>query len=370
MSKLNELAGLGQSVWYDYIRRDLLTGGGLQDLIEKGVSGVTSNPAIFEKAIAGSNDYDVAMAKLVAREMAVSEIYEAMAFEDIAMAADLLRPVYKAAGGRDGFVSLEVDPALAHDTKMTVEEAKRLYKTLDRPNVMIKVPATPAGIPAIESLIAAGVNVNVTLIFGLDHYQAVAEAFIAGAERLSETGPSVTCGHAVERIASVASFFVSRVDTAVDKILEEKAKIELQGKAAVANAKVAYARYQQLFGTRRWEKLARAGAGVQRVLWASTSTKNPDYPATLYVDQLIGPDTVNTIPPSTLESFIAQGKVEQTLTRDLAGARAHLAHLAELGIDLNAIADNLQDQGVDAFARPFAKLMESISAKKNRLRGT
>ena len=367
MSKLLELEKLGQSVWFDFIRRSLVISGELQNLIEKGVRGVTSNPAIFEKAIAGSSDYDEDIIRLIKADKSVDDIYEALAFEDISGAADLLKNVYEISDGKDGYVSLEVNPHLADDTEKTIQEAIRLFETLRRPNVMIKVPATDAGIPAITALIASGVNVNVTLIFGLENYRAVAEAYLAGLERLAQSGPTVTAGHTVDRVASVASFFVSRVDSAVDKELEKKGQNHLQGKTAIANSKLAYSEFTKIFSGSRWEKLSGKGARVQRVLWASTSTKNPDYKDTLYVDELIGPDTVNTMPPSTLESFIDHGKVAETLMQGLDEARRHIAKLAELGIDLDAITRQLQIDGVTAFAKPFDALMKSIAEKRQRL---
>jgi transaldolase len=367
MSKLLELEKLGQSVWFDYIRRSLITSGELQNLIEKGVRGVTSNPAIFEKAIAGSKDYDDDIIRLIKADKSVDDIYEALAFEDISGAADLLKNIYETSGGKDGYVSLEVNPHLAEDTEKTIQEAIRLFETLHRPNVMIKVPATKAGIPAITALIAAGVNVNVTLIFGLENYKAVAQAYLAGLEKLAETGPTATAGHAVDRVASVASFFVSRVDSAVDKELQKINNTQLQGKIAIANSKLAYEEFTNIFGGPRWQKLKDKGAQVQRVLWASTGTKNPDYSDTLYVDELIGPDTVNTLPPATLDSFIDHGKVAETLTDGLDGARQQIAKLAELGIDLDAITQQLQEDGVMAFSKPFDALMKSIAEKRRNL---
>jgi len=367
MSKLLELEKLGQSVWFDFIRRSLITSGKLQALIDKGVRGITSNPAIFEKAIAGSSDYDAAIKELIKTDLSIAEIYESLAIEDIGLAADLLQKIYASADAKDGYVSLEVDPHLAHDTAKTVAEARRLFETLKRPNVMIKVPATPAGIPAVAQLISAGVNVNVTLIFGLENYEAVANAYLAGLENLAASGPSVKGGLAVDRVASVASFFVSRVDTAVDRALSEKNVTDLQGKIAVANSKIAYAEFKQIFSGPRWDNLKNKGARVQRVLWASTGTKNPAYPDTLYVDELIGPDTVNTLPPATLDSFMDHGRVAETLTRGVDDARRHIARLAEVGIDLNAVTRQLQDEGVVAFAKPFDALMQSIAAKKQTL---
>lgn len=361
MTKLHQLAELGQSVWLDYIRRSLLDSGDLEGWIDRGIRGVTSNPSIFEKAIAGSTDYDAALRELVDEGRSTPQIYEALALDDIARAADLLRPVYERTGGLDGYVSLEVDPGLAHDTPRTVTEARRFHRALGRPNVLFKVPATAAGIPAIETLIGDGINVNVTLIFALSQYEAVAEAYIAGLERLSAGAGDVA------KVASVASFFVSRVDTAVDRALQERGEIPLQGHIAVANAKVAYARSKRIFAGERWERLAAQGARVQRLLWASTSTKNPLYPDTKYVDELIGADTVNTIPPKTLSLFIDHGVVAATIETNVEEAQASLQQLGNLGIDLDEITDQLLDEGVQAFANAFDSLLSSISEKKNRL---
>jgi len=367
MPELAQLEKLGQSVWLDFIRRSLITSGEMATLVAQGVQGMTSNPAIFEKAIAGSADYDDEIQSLVKAGMSVDAIYETLAIKDIQMAADVLAPVYRSTGGRDGYVSLEVSPFLARDTERTTAEAKRLFEAVGRPNLMIKIPATPEGLPAIAASLAAGVNVNVTLIFGLENYRAVAEAYVAGLERLAVKGPSAKGGHPVNRIASVASFFVSRVDTAVDKELEKKGAKTLLGKIAVANCKLAYAEYRSMIGRPRWRELAAKGARPQRVLWASTSTKNPAYPDTLYVDELIGPDTVNTLPPETLKAFVDHGRPSESLTRDLEGARAQVRRLAELGIDLEAVTRRLQEEGVEAFAKPFQALLDSIDAKRRRL---
>jgi transaldolase len=367
MSKLAELEKLGQSVWFDFIRRSLITSGELKELIAKGVRGITSNPAIFEKAIAGSSDYDEDIQKLSQAGKSVDEIYEALAFEDIGRAADLLRETYDASDGIDGYVSLEVNPHLADKTEETIQEAIRLYQTLERPNVMIKVPATAAGLPAITELIGAGINVNVTLIFGLENYKAVADAYISGLEKLALNGPTAAAGHPVNQVASVASFFVSRVDSAIDKELEKLNQRQMLGKSAIANSKLAYAEFKKIFSGQRWQLLKDRGARVQRVLWASTSTKNPDFVDTLYVDELIGPDTVNTIPPATLDSFIDHGRVAETLTKDGEQAQRQIEKLAELGIDLQAVTQQLQDDGVAAFAKPFDALMQSIAEKRDRL---
>lgn len=368
MSKLINLEKMGQSIWLDYIKRSLLTSGELKQMVDQGLKGVTSNPAIFEKAIAGSNDYDDDLKQLVKADHSIEQIYEALAIKDITLAADTLRGVYDSTNGKDGYVSLEVSPELAYKTDQTIAEAKRLFETVNRPNVMIKVPATKQGIPAIAELIGCGVNVNVTLIFSLQNYKAVSEAHQTGLEQLTETGPCVKRGHAVDRVASVASFFVSRVDTAVDKELERIGNHDLQGKIAVANSKLAYVEYKNIIRQPRWQQLAAKGAQVQRVLWASTSTKNPDYPDNLYVDELIGPDTVNTLPPATLESFIDHGRVAETLTQGLEQAQNQIAQLADLGIDLDAVTQKLQDDGVVAFAKPFAKLLESIAEKCKQLK--
>ncbi len=362
MSKLHELHDLGQAIWLDFIRRELISSGGLQELVDQGVRGVTSNPSIFEKAIAGSADYDQELPALVEAGLSVEEIYEALAFEDIGRAADVLRPLYDESGGADGFVSLEVSPTLAHDTEGTIADARRLYKRINRPNLMIKVPATPAGIPAIETLIGEGINVNATLIFSIAHYEAVAEAYIAGLEKLATTSEG-----SLDRVASVASLFVSRVDTAVDRELEAVGEGELQGKIAVANAKMAYARFQELFTGERWERLAARGARVQRPLWASTGTKNPSYSDTLYLDELIGPDTVNTVPPATLEAFMDHGRVATTVESELYRARRDLVRLAELGIDLEAVNQKLQDDGVAAFAKAFEGLLASVAERRAAL---
>jgi transaldolase len=364
MTPLDQLTELGQAVWFDYIRRSFTRSGDLQALIDQGVRGVTSNPAIFEKAIAGSDDYDADIQRLAGENRSVNEIYEALAIEDIRQAADLLRPLYYRTDGRDGYVSLEVSPTLAHDTAGTVADAKRLFAATDRPNLMIKIPATPAGIPAIESVIAAGINVNVTLIFSLAQYEAAAGAYIDGLETL------LTAGGKLAQTASVASFFVSRVDTAVDDALEKIDRSDLQGTTAIDNARLAYARFREIFSGDRWNRLAAAGARVQRPLWASTGTKNPTYSDTLYVDHLIGPDTVNTLPPATLKAFIDHGRASVTIDKDVAAARSRIAALADIGISLETITKQLLDQGVAAFAKPFENLMRSLEEKKDRLAGS
>ena len=366
MTKLHELADQGQSVWYDNIRRALLDSGEMADLIDQGVTGVTSNPTIFEKAIAGSVDYDGALHELVEQKLEVARIYEKLVLDDIGRTADLLRPIYDRTEGLDGFVSIEVNPMLAYDSQGTILEAKQLFKDLGRPNVMIKVPATKEGVAAVRALIAEGINVNVTLIFSIEHYVAVAEAYLAGLE------DRLAAGESDLKVASVASFFISRVDTAVDRTLGgigagATAASELKGSAGIANAKLAYARFKEIYSGERWERLAAGGARAQRQLWASTSTKNPTLPDTLYVDSLIGPETVNTIPPATLQSFIDHGTVSRSLDHDVEAAEAHLVHLAGIGLDLASITDDLQEDGVAAFARSFEALMNAIALKRERL---
>ncbi len=361
MTKLHELQELGQSIWYDNISRDILDSGEMQRLIDMGIVGVTSNPSIFKAAIADSNHYDAAIRELTAVGKNVSEIYEALALEDISRAADLFRPVYDATDGLDGYISIEVDPNLAHDTDGTIAEAQRLFKLLARPNIMIKVPATPAGIPAFETLISQGVNVNVTLMFSLGHYEDVAMAYIRGVQRLAANGGDV------HKVASVASFFISRIDTAVDKALQATGEEALMGQIAIANAKMTYSRFQDIFSSPMWQDLVDQGARVQRPLWASTSTKNPAYRDTLYVDALIGPHTVNTAPPQTVEAFLDHGLVAPTLTADMDVAEELLEYLQELDIDLNAITQKLQDDGVQAFADAFQAMMDAIVQKQQTL---
>ncbi len=358
MTTMHNAAELGQAIWLEFIRRSFTETVKLAALVEDGLRGVTSNPTIFDKAISGSDDYDEDLKRLVEEGASVDEIYDAIVIKDIQMAADTLRGVYDATEGLDGYVSLEVSPDLAYETQATIKEAKRLFKAVDRPNVMIKVPATEAGTPAIEALIGAGINVNVTLIFSLAQYEAAAEAYISGLETLLKSGGDL------KRVASVASFFVSRVDTQADAALEEAGEKDLQGKIAIANAKIAYARFKAIFSKERWDHLVQYGARVQRPLWASTSTKNPDYPDTLYVDSLMGPHTVNTLPPHTLEAFLDHGKVERAVDDDVEEARAKLERLEALGIDLDAITDKLLENGVQSFADSFASLMKSITARR------
>lgn len=352
---------LGQSIWYDNIRRAMLDSGELQRLVDKGITGVTSNPTIFEKAIAGSQDYDQALLSLAGQELSTDAIFEVLALDDIRAAADILRPVYERTSGKDGYVSLEVRPTLADDLQGTIDEARRLFAALNRPNVMIKVPATAEGVQAVEALTAEGINVNVTLIFSVQQYQAVAEAYIAGLEKRAADG------YAIDNLASVASFFVSRIDTIVDERLASAGNHDLLGKIAIANAKVAYARFGEMFSGERWARLAMLGARVQRPLWASTGVKNPAYPDTLYVDALIGPDTVNTVPPATLQAFLDHGHVMSTLGAGLQDAAADLEQLRTLNIDLDEIARKLLDDGVGAFIKSYRALLLAIEEKRARL---
>ena len=359
MSRLTALwEEQGQAVWLDFIERSLLVGGGLDSLVEgDGVRGVTSNPSIFQKAIEGSDAYD-AVVDAVIREnpnTTTTGLYEALAIEDIRAATDILRAVWETSSGGDGYVSLEVSPRLARDTEGTVVEARRLWRTVDRPNLMIKVPATAEGIPAIERLIGEGINVNATLMFSLADYEAVAHAYLRGLEACAEPAG----------VASVASFFVSRVDTKVDKELEAigtEDALALRGKAAVANAKLAYRRFEEIFRGEAFAPLAVRGARVQRPLWASTGTKNPAYSDVLYVDELIGPETVNTLPVATMDAFRDHGCVRATLREDLAAAEATFAGLAALGVDLDAVTAELQVEGVAAFAASFEQLLAALDA--------
>ena len=358
---------LGQSTWHDNIRRGLLTSGKLAELIRLGITGLTSNPTIFEKAIAGSTDYDSALLELARSGASPAQAFDTLALEDIRDAADVLRSVYDHTNGDDGYASLEVPPSLAYDTEATVAEARRLFALLDRPNVMVKVPATPEGIPAVRRLIADGININVTLVFSLELYRRVMEAYVAGLEEL------IAQGKDPRTVASVASFFVSRVDTLVDGVLHERindgeAELEpLLGKAAVANARVAYALFRQAFGQERFAALRAKGARVQRPLWASTSTKDPAYSDTLYVDSLVGPDTVNTMPPATITAVLDHGKPSPSLEGSAEEAQATLDALARIGIDMNAVTEKLLSDGVDAFSQSYEAVVASIREKQARL---
>jgi transaldolase/glucose-6-phosphate isomerase len=364
----------GQSVWLDYIRRSLITSGELQHLIdEDGLRGVTSNPAIFEKAIAGSTDYLDILTAVDSRNLDAKTLYERIAFRDIQDAADLLRPVYDQSKKRDGYVSLEVSPHLAGNTDGTLDEARRLWKAVSRPNVMIKVPATAEGIPAIQQLIGEGININVTLLFSQELYERVAEAYLAGLERLAGRGGKL------DQVASVASFFISRIDTAIDGLLTDRLKAatdtretgflkSLIGKVAIANAKLTYQKYRELFSGPRWAKLARQGAQTQRVLWASTGTKNPNYRDTIYVEELIGADTVNTVPPATFDAFRDHGRVRPSLTEDLEAAYDVMRMLAHVGISMQEVTDKLLQDGVSLFEKAFEKLL-AVTDRHDKGRG-
>ena len=364
---LLELESLGQSIWIDFIRRGMISSGQLQRLIEEdGVRGVTSNPSIFEKAIAGSHDYDRDIEEQALRGRGPEEIYEALTVRDVQMTADLLRPHYDRLQGRDGFVSLEVSPLLAHDAERTVEEARRLWEAIDRPNAFIKVPATREGLEPIRRLIGEGINVNVTLLFGLPRYREVAEAYLAGLELLAAKGMPLG------RTASVASFFLSRIDVLADPILEGKARAGgpeakiasgLLGQLAVASAKVAYRMYQSIFGSERFRGLAARGARPQRLLWASTSTKNPAYSDVKYIEPLIGPDTINTLPLETLEAYRDHGRPADRLAEGAEEALEALERLPRVGLSLSQLTQRLEDEGVAKFVEAFGKLMQTLKTR-------
>lgn len=362
LNPLQELGRLGQSPWLDDIRRGWLADGTLARLVEEdGLAGLTSNPAIFEKAIAAGGDYDAAIRGLARAGADAGAIYEALVLEDVRDAADLLAPTYEASGGADGFVSLEVSPHHAHDTTATLEEARRLWRAFGRDNAMIKVPGTAAGLPAIRTLVAEGVNVNVTLLFHVDRYREVVECFIAGLERRREAGQPIA------HVASVASFFLSRIDTLVDRSLDaignDEAKA-LRGKAAIAAARLAYAHYREWTSSERWRHLEAAGGRPQRLLWASTSTKDPAYQDTRYVEALIGPHTVNTMPFETLEAYRDHGHPEPRLERDLDAARETWKALSRLGINPREVGHRLESEGVRKFIDPFDKLHALLEKRR------
>jgi transaldolase len=362
-SRLHELSELGQSVWIDSLSREWLDTGELARMMEEdAVVGVTSNPTIFQKAMATGEWYDEQLREVLNGEDDTKEIFLQLAVRDIEDACDLLRPVYDATNGVDGYVSMEVDPNFAHDTEATIDEATRFHEWIDRPNLYVKIPGTAEGLPAIEEMIARGRNINVTLIFGLDRYVEVTEAYIRGLERL------VASGGDPSTVASVASFFVSRVDTEADRRLDEIGRPELKGKLAIANAKLAYQRYKEIFaGGARWAALAERGATKQRCLWASTSTKNPEYRDVMYVDELIGPETVNTMPKETIEAFQDHGRVALTLEQGLDEARKLFRDLAAAGVDYDDVVATLEREGVEKFADSFRELLEGIEAKRQQL---
>jgi transaldolase len=367
IKSLEKLHSLGQSVWLDYIHREMTRSGRLKELVEKySVTGVTSNPAIFEKAIGGSNYYDDEIKKLIGQGKIAKEIYEILTVQDVQEAADVLRPVYNDTQGLDGFVSLEVSPYLARDTNGTIYEARRLWKEVNRPNVFIKIPATAEGIPAIRQCISEEINVNITLIFGLPRYEKIAQAYIEGLERL------IAQGKPLKQITSVASFFLSRFDVLVDPILEKKIKDGgldsptarlLHGQVAILCAKVAYQIYKPIFDSARFKKLADNGARVQRLLWASTGTKNPSYSDTKYVEPIIGPQTINTMPMETLEAYGNHGEPASRLEENAAQAKHLLSRLTEVGIKIDDVTRQLEEEGIDKFIKPYDSLIESLKKK-------
>ena len=369
-SLIQKLNQIGQSIWYDNIERKLLKDGTLEGMFNRGeIRGITSNPSIFNKAISQSDEYDAEIRSLTQESLSRENVYERLAISDIQTAADLFRPLYDQTNGDDGYVSLEVSPYLAHDADQTISEANRLWNDVNRPNLMVKIPATKAGLPAITETIAAGINVNVTLIFSLDRYREVREAYLAGLEKRASAGKTVA------NIASVASFFISRIDTKVDKQLEsltktatpeEKQRIErLMGKTAVASGKLAFRDYEDTFGDKgtRFGKLKPLGAKRQRVLWASTSTKNPAYPDTKYVEEMIGPLTINTVPPNTLEAFLDHGVVKRTIDQNVEAAHNVMAGLSGVGIDLDQATQDLEAEGVKSFADAYTSLLDSLQKR-------
>jgi len=370
---LLELKKHGQSVWYDNLNRELIASGALQRMVDDdGVSGGTSNPSIFEKAVNTGNAYDEHLRKLVDEGPELPDIYDELTVTDVQQSADLFRAIYDHTAGADGFASLEVSPLIANDTQASIDAAHRLFRELDRPNAMIKIPGTPEGLPAIEQCLADGLNINITLLFGVENYEQVAWAYISALEKRR------AAGQPVDRIASVASFFVSRVDSLTDEKLQQKIESassdseraelkSLLGKAGVANAKIAYAKYQEVFSSPRWKALEDAGARVQRCLWASTSTKNPDYRDVMYIEELIGPDTINTMPQSTLDAFREHGVVAPTLERGVDDAFATIRRLEEVGISFRSVTDELQVDGVRLFSESFAKANDSIRNKRDAL---
>lgn len=364
---IGELKRNGQSIWYDNIERKLLKDGTLAGMVERGeIRGITSNPSIFNNAISNSSEYDQEIESLTKQGLSREDVYEQLAIRDIQNAADMFLPLYQETNGGDGYVSLEVSPFLAHETEKTIIDAKKLWKMVNRPNLMVKIPATLEGLPAITEVISAGINVNVTLIFSITRYQAVMEAYLAGLEK------RVQGGKEIGGIASVASFFISRIDAKVDSQLEEilsktpggEVK-NLLGEAALASGKLAFEAYEEVFGegASRFAALVEVGANKQRALWASTSTKNPQYPDTMYVDELIGPDTVNTVPPKTLVAFFDHGTVERSIDRKVDEAKQVFENLAKAGIDMEQVTEDLESEGVQSFAVAFTSLLDSLQAR-------
>jgi transaldolase len=362
-SRLHTLADYGQSVWIDFLSRDLLRSGELaRRMRDDAVVGVTSNPTIFQKAISAGNAYDEQLREVLAKERDPKEVFLQLAVKDVSDALDLLRPVWDEGSGRDGYVSIEVDPNFAYETQATIDEAQRLHETIDRPNLFVKIPATEPGLPAIEEMIARGRSINVTLIFSLQRYSEVAEAYIRGLERLVEGGGDPSS------VASVASFFVSRVDTETDRRLDESSgHDELKGKLAVANAKLAYQRYKEIFAGERWQALEEEGATPQRCLWASTSTKNPEYRDVMYVEELIGSDTVNTMPEETIEAFQDHGEVAPTLEQGIGEAKRRFEQLEQAGVDYDDVTATLEREGVEKFSDSFSDLLDGIRSKSGEL---
>ena len=370
-NRIRDLLSQGQSVWLDFISRDLISRGALARMIEEdGLRGMTSNPSIFEKAVSGSRAYDAEITALGREGFGAPAVFDRLAIADVTSACDAFAGVYRESGGGDGFVSIEVAPSLAYDAEGTLLEARRLFAAVDRPNVLVKIPGTRQGLPAIRAAIAAGVNINITLLFSLQNYAEVAEAYMAGLEERLAGGLPLT------GVASVASFFVSRIDTLVDGWLEEKAAsdtagrsqlLDLRGRLGVANSKLAYERFQQIIASARWQRLAEAGASPQRMLWASTSTKNPAYPDLIYVDNLIGPHTVNTLPEATYAAFKDHGRVARTVDAQVEAARAHMEELAAAGISVDAATDKLQVDGVDLFAKAFDGVLAIVEERRREL---
>ena len=371
MNPLLQLITYGQSYWLDNLTRGMIKHGELQHRVAKqGLRGVTSNPAIFHKAITGSDDYDAHIQQLVSEGCELHEIYERLVVTDVQDACTILRSVYDASEGTDGFVSLEVSPHLAHDTVATMQEVRRLYHAVDRPNVMIKIPGTPAGLPAIEEMLYEGININITLLFAIKDYEAVAHAYIRALQRHLDEGKPL------HTLASVASFFLSRIDVLVDKLLEQHVRSahtsgempqQLMGRAAIANAKLAYQSFQRIFSGPTWQELEAKGARVQRPLWASTSTKNPRYSDVCYVEPLIGPHTVNTMPDETIDAFVDHGVlVENAIVTELDEAHQVMRQLAEIGIDFDAVTEQLQHEGMQKFIEPFDALMQALKDKKQQ----
>ena len=359
--RLAKMLELGQAPWVDELSREDIENGGLRRMIDDGIVGVTSNPAIFQKAMAGTDLYDEQLGELAEKDDDPKQIFWEVARKDIQDACDIFTGVHEETGGRDGFISLEVQPDIAYDTEVTVEEATRLHEMVDRPNLFVKIPATLPGLVAIEEMISRGKSINVTLIFSLERYREVARAYTRGIQRLVENGGDPS------GVRSVASFFVSRIDSEADKQLEELGATDLQGKLAIANAKLAYQIYKEVFGGARWSKLAERGANSQRLLWASTSTKNPDYPDTLYIDNLVGPETVNTMPKKTIAAVMDHAEIRPTLEEGVEEAKRLLERLREAGLDYEDVTDILEKEGIQKFADPFNEMLEAIRNKSAQL---